>query len=325
MGPHVFTAMSAFGAVLASEMPSDGLVFVELFTDINILPCHNANVEPGNASSSLTWDKATKDLGSKGYTPALRKTVRSFHEKVSSLYTDGKEAIPGQKIAAFKSAGEWTGEEGRDGRRQRIEEKLLTAKISAVAAIESRLPVGSKLRLLALNMLDRTYNWYVVLHRHLDAELVRLTQMKLDKEALLVLLSEEVIILFTLVHNIRKRGLEFSLACDPLDYMVQCIWLTIEIHGVMEEIIKHGISANGAINAAFLRFLTLQVAISASSSGSKGDGKIESWRQKLMDDIVKATAVAAEAKNVANGAQALANKAKESINNLFLKNKDLKK
>ena len=76
---------------------------------------------------------------------------------------------------------------------------MLTAKIAAVAAIESKLPGGSKLRLLALNMVDRTYNWYVDLHRHLDAELVRLTQMKLDSEALLVLLLEEVIIMYTLM------------------------------------------------------------------------------------------------------------------------------
>jgi len=60
-------------------------------------------------------------------------------------------------------------------------------------------------------MVDRTYNWYVLLHRHLDAELVRLTQMKLDSESLLVLLSKEVIIMFSLVQNIRKKGLEFSL------------------------------------------------------------------------------------------------------------------
>ncbi len=40
---------------------------------------------------------------------------------------------------------------------------------------------------------------------------MRLTQMKLDLESLLVLLSEEVIIMFSLVQNIRKKGLEFSL------------------------------------------------------------------------------------------------------------------
>jgi hypothetical protein len=322
MGSHIFTSMNALEVVLVDEMPADGLMFVELFVDINIMPCHNANVDPGNASSLLTWDKATKDMSLKGYTAAARKVVRSFQEIVSSLYTDGKEALPGQKIAAFKTAGEWTGEEGRDGRRQRIEEKLLTARIAAVAAIESKLKDGSKLRMLALTMVDKTYNWYVVLHRHLDAELVRLTQMKLDSESLLVLLSEEVIIMFTLVHNIRKKGLEFSLACDPLAYMVQCVWLTIEIHGVMDEMIKHGISSNSAINAAFVRFLTKQVAVTA---GTKADNKLEGWQKKITDDTAKAVTVATEAKNTANGAQVLANKAKEDIKNLYVKNKDLKK
>jgi hypothetical protein len=301
------------------------LIFVELFVDINTMPCHNAKVNPGNASSLLTWDKATKDMSLKGYTAAARKVICSFQERVSSLYTDGKEALPGQKIAAFKTAGEWTGEEGRDGRRQHIEEKLLTARIAAIAAIESKLKAGSKLRSLALSMVDKTYNWYVVLHRHLDAELVRLTQMKLDSESLLVLLSEEVIIMFTLVHNIRKKGLEFSLGCDPLEYMVQCIWLTIEIHGVMEDMIKHGISSNSAINAAFVRFLTKQVAVTAGASTGKAEGKIETWRQKLTDDTAKAVTTATDAKNVANGAQVLANKVKEDIKILYAKNKELKK
>jgi hypothetical protein len=175
-------------------------------------------------------------------------------------------------------------------------------------------------------MVDRTYNWYVVLHRHLDAELVRLTQMKLDSESLLVLLSEEVIIMFSLVHNIRKKCLEFSLVCDPLEYMVRCIWLTIEIHGVMEEMIKHGISANSAINAAFVRFLTKQVAVTAGASGSKADGKADStWKQKMTADAAKAVTVASEAKNIANGAQTLANKVREDLKSLYVKNTDLKK
>jgi hypothetical protein len=322
LGSHTFTSMGVLESVLTNEMPGGGLVFVELFVDINILPCHNPNFDPGNASSLLTWDKATKDMSLKGYAPAARKTVRSFHEIVSALYTDGKEAIAGQKIAAFKSKAEWIGEDGRDGRRQRIEEKILTARIAAVSAIESRLPVGSKLRSLAINMVDRTYNWYVVLHRHLDAELIRLLQMNLDVEALLVLLSEEVIIMFTLIHNIRKKGLEFLMTVAPLDYMVRCIWLTIEIHGAMEDMIKHGLSSNGAINAAFVRFLTKQVAVTAAG---KADSKVESWKQKLTDEMGKAVVVSNEAKASAKEALTVANKAKEDVKSLFSKNKDLKR
>ena len=84
LGSHTFTSMSVLESVLTNKMPLSGLVFVELFVDINILPCHNPNLDPGNASSMLTWDKATKDMSLKGYAPAARKTVRSFHEIVSS-------------------------------------------------------------------------------------------------------------------------------------------------------------------------------------------------------------------------------------------------
>jgi hypothetical protein len=111
--------------------------------------------------------------------------------------------------------------------------------------------------------------------------------------------------------------------------MVRCIWLTIEIHGVMEEMIKHGISSNSAINAAFVRFLTKQVAVTAGTSVSKADGKAESkaesWRQKVSADTAKALTVAAEAKNIANGAQVLANKVRDDVKNLYAKNTDIKK
>jgi hypothetical protein len=59
-------------------MPTDGLVFVKLFVDINTMPCHNVNNDPGNSLSLLTWDKATKDMSLKGYTAAARKVIRSF-------------------------------------------------------------------------------------------------------------------------------------------------------------------------------------------------------------------------------------------------------
>jgi hypothetical protein len=171
-------------------------------------------------------------------------------------------------------------------------------------------------------MVDRTYNWYVVLHQHLDAELICLLQMNLDAEALLVLLSEEVIIMFTLVHNIWKKGLEFAMTVFPLDYMVRCIWLTIKIHGVMEDMIKHGLSSNGAINAAFVRFLTKQVAVTAAG---KLDSKVESWKQKLTDEMGKAVVVSNEAKASAKEALTVANKAKDDVKTLFIKNKDIKR
>ena len=266
-GSHVLTSMSALEIVIRSELLGGlvgGLMCIELFPDPNILLCHNPSVEPGSASTSLSWEKATKEMSLKGYAPTAHKVVHIFNKIVAPIYLDGNEAIAGQKIAAFKTEGNWTGVDGLDGLRQRGEAKIITARGAAITAIESKLPIGSKLRELSLEMVAKTFNWYIVLHRHLDAELLRLTQMHLKTDALLVLLSEEVIIMFILIHNIQKKGVEFSLSGDPVEYMVQCIWLTIEIHGVMDDMIRHSLSANGAINAAFVRFLTKQVAVTAS-------------------------------------------------------------
>ena len=112
---------------------------------------------------------------------------------------------------------------------------------------------------------------------------------------------------------------------DPHDYMVRCIWITIKIHGVMEEMIKHGLSSNGDINAAFVRFLTKQVAVTAVSAAGKPDSKAESWKQKLTDDMGKATVASNDAKASAKEALTVANKIKEDVKTLFIKNKDLKR
>ena len=115
VGTFAFSSMSALDALVSAELPILGLSLFDLFVDIGSLHCHNPNVEPGNTASSISWDKATKAMGIKGYGESPRKVLRSYHEPVCSLYTDGKDAVPGTTIAAFKTAGQWLGEGGRDG------------------------------------------------------------------------------------------------------------------------------------------------------------------------------------------------------------------
>ena len=305
LGAISFPSLSVLESVVGAELQLGGLMCFELFVDCSTVHCHNANVDPGNSSSTLSWDKATKEMGGKGYGATPRKMVRAVNEHVSSLYTDGKEAIAGNKIAAFTSSHEWSGEDAREGRRVRVEDKIASAIISARASIEAKLPATSVLRELALAMLSKTEAWFVVLHRHLDTELQRLGQIQLDKDALLVLLSEEVIILFNLVHNVRKKGLEFSLTCDFTDFMARWIWLTLEIHGVMDNMIRDGISSNGVISSAFIRFLTKQIALTAAS-GAKPDSKGDAWKHKMESEVAKAVAAGTEAKSAVKNAQQVA-------------------
>jgi hypothetical protein len=303
VGSFSFGSIQELDDLVTAEMPAGGWFAFELFVDHSTLPCHNSNYDPGNSTSSIEWSKATKDMGQKGYSDPARKTVRSVNEAVSALYTGGKEAIAGSVIASFKTSGAWAGERGRDGQRHKIEEKINTAKMAVIASINGRLPVGSKLQQLALLLVELSVSWYVELHRHLDNDLQRLTQMGLEKEAVLVLLSEEIIILFTLIHNVRKKGQEFSTSTDPKTFMVQWIWLTLECHSAMEAEIRNGISSSGAINSAFVRFLTNQLAVMSKSGGGGTDSKWDSWKSKWEGKINDAVAAAGQAKADAKASQ----------------------
>lgn len=319
VGSFTFGSIKDLEDLIRSELPAGGPFAFELFVDISTLLCHNSNFDPGNSTSSIEWNKATKEMANKGFSDTARKLVRSVHEPVSALYTNGKEAIAGSVVAAFKTSGTWTGVGGRDGQRHKIEEKVNTAKMSAIASINARLPIGSTLRALALFLVDRAVLWYTDLHRHLDNDLQRLTQMGLDKEAVLVLLSEEIIILYTLVHNVRKKGQEFTVSCDPMDFMVQCVWITLECHGAMDDEIKNGISSSGAINSAFVRFLTNQLAGMAKAGGGGADSKWDAWKQKWEGKINDAVVSSGQAKADAKASQAESTANKKATEALAVK------
>ena len=281
----------------------------DVFVDVSTMHIQNANVDPGNAASLLDWNKATKEMAGT-YSVAQRKYVRAIIQPVSSLYTDGKEVFPGGLAAAFKTAATWTGSNGRHGSRHKIEDQNNTARLAVLASIDAQLARGSVLHALALHLVERTTSWNVELHRHIDAELNRLTQMGLPKEAVLVLLTEEVLILFKLVHNVRKTGQAFSMATDPKDFMLQCLWVTLGCHAAMEEGVKNGISTNGAINSAFVSFLTEAVT---KVTGGSVDSKLENWKATLERKVNEAVEMAKQAKTNAAAAQGGVEKLKTDL------------
>ena len=87
-------------------------------------------------------------------------------------------------------------------------------------------------------MVERTNLWIHAVHRHLDEELGKLTQMGIPEGEVLVLLSEEIIIMFLMIHDIRKQRMEFTLKGKHVEYMVRCIWLTLQAHAVMDGFVK---------------------------------------------------------------------------------------
>jgi hypothetical protein len=148
--------------------------------------------------------------------------VVSYNQQHAFFYTDGKPATAGTRITAFKTAETWRGDGGLDGRRHEIERTLKTAALVTRTTIDEKLPGrGGKLREVALSMIDRTLAWFNTVHRHLDAELLQLLQLHISEDECLILLSEEIIIMFLMIHDIRKQRMEFTLKGKRVEY-TQC-------------------------------------------------------------------------------------------------------
>jgi hypothetical protein len=138
------------------------------------------------------------------------------------LLHNGKPTIAGTRITTFKMAETWRKDGGLDS-RHKIERSLKTAALVARTTIDEKLPGHGKLREAALSMIDRTLAWFNTVHPHLDAELLQLAQLHISEDKCLILLSEEIIIMFSMIHDIRKQRMEFTLKRKRVEYMVRCI------------------------------------------------------------------------------------------------------
>jgi hypothetical protein len=120
----------------------------------------------------------------------------------------------------------------------------MSSYFAATSSLEYKLPAGSQLGQLALRMLEDTLNWFTTVFKHLDSEFVRLTQVKISEEETLILLSEEVIIMFDRFYAIRRMRMDFTVHGLRVEYMVRCIWLSMEVHMVMDEFDANGMKYN---------------------------------------------------------------------------------
>jgi hypothetical protein len=119
-----------------------------------------------------------------------------------------------------------------------------TAADGVRAAIAGKLPAGCQLAQLALRMLEHTQSWFLTVHKHLDVELTKLTQMKTPPNDALILLSEEIIIMFGRFYAICHKCMDFVVKGRQVEYMVWCIQLTLQVHMVMDDFVKERMRYN---------------------------------------------------------------------------------
>jgi hypothetical protein len=212
-----------------------------------------------------------------------------------------------------------------DGRRNKIKTSAATSAEIARGWISDKLPTGGKLAPLALKMMDRTVEWVHTVHKPLDMELSRLTQHHISKEESLILLLEEVIIVYARIHDIQKHLMEFTTHVNKVDYMVQCIWVTLQVHRVMQEFVQEdSLKSHPAIGSAFIWFLTKQTGNNVALGVGVQLGKLTESVSRI-ENLAKtadlaakdAAKVAKEANTCSSAANTSAEKAKDNLKTLY--------
>ncbi len=184
-----FTSESQVREVVIKDCPEGGAF--EVFLDAMLLWCCNLAYSP-----VPNWEKTTRAM-EEDYSSTARKVVASYYQMHCWWYSEGKPVVAGKVMAAFKNAGKWNGLSGMDVRRHKIETSATTSAEIVKMWVTDKLPSDGKLAPLALKMIDRMVEWIHTVHKHLDLEYTKLTQQHILEEDALILLSEELIIMFT--------------------------------------------------------------------------------------------------------------------------------
>jgi hypothetical protein len=200
------------------------------FVDPMIIFCFNPSYVP-----IAGWETFTKAMEKSGNYPVTdRKVFASFNAHHSHWFSEGKTVVVGKMLQAFVSKDKWQGTGGMDGQRVEMEISLDIAAAGIWTVVEDKLPERSLLSQLAIRLLEHTLQWFLTVFKHLDAEFMCLTQVKILEEETLILLSEEVIIMYDHIHAIRHKHMDFRVNRLCVEHMVRCIWIAMQVHMVMD-------------------------------------------------------------------------------------------
>jgi hypothetical protein len=318
-GQHTFTSEFQVLQVAMLECPQ-GNAF-GLFVDPISIFCHNALYSPCGS-----WQKDTKAMEVSGLMSITnQKVVASYNLNNSWWFSKGKPSMAGKVIRAFATAEKWQGMGGMIGHCEEIENSFKAAGDCVRQAICDKLPKGDKLALLAICMLEHTQGWFQKVHKHLDSELTKLSQMGISLEDSLILLSEEVIIMFERFYSIRHKRMDFMVKGSRVEYMVRCIWLTLQVHVIMDEFVCNGLKYNSAISAVFMRFLMRQIESNVGVGLGRQLTTMEERLKSAENTAKEAIKEAKEASKLAALAGTSADSVKTGLTKLYANNSTLKK
>jgi len=297
--------------------PALAFELARLFVEVVTAYAHQNSIK-------VVEDQASKEKKFK-HSPVSGDYSRQFflllNVKHMSIFTCLKAVIVDKKLGAFDTLQTWFGVGGRGGRLQENTEILTEIAEKHNQAVNDLLTPGSDLALLARSMMATTQTFATTWHAFILAESQRLPEVGFSKEAILLLLSAQVVAIMAELQKVRVKYPSWSAGMDSFKCLTDVIWIAIKTHEVMEDMTQTGFAAHPAIVSTFMQHLTKQAVksnVGKLIDDLKADFKKDASALKtsVSADIAKAKKeVISDTKNYVN----------DNIQNLIRKNPTLKK
>ena len=257
--------------------------------------------------SDPSYKSDIKNLVAQGIShPSDQRYLSTFSRPYPPGYTKGDDAEVGRTLTCFKKEQLWDGTGGLDGFKAKIGQSLKRASQAAKVYIKANIPPSSPLYELAMDMVTRSMDFHSTFHTHVDNEKAKLQQMGIDAAEVMLLISEQFILIFNDFYTVRQNLFDFVDGMDAVDHLTRVIWVTCKAHMAMDSYLVNGLMFHQIIASSFVRFLTRQL-------GQQSQAKIES----LIRQVATIKTDASEGKKVANAQ-------KVRLDNLFTANSTLK-
>ena len=265
LGQFSYPSEASLGAIIRKEGVRNGKSCMAAIVDPISIFVHD--VETATSSLGQGWSDIAKSMRASGIdTEVDRYLVQSCSRRNVPAYHKGTDAPkPGDVITVLTSMDTWNGEGGRDGAAQTIMNALDSAMTKLSKHIEDYTPDNSELQRLANYCATKARTFHSAIHDHVRSEMIKLVQMGVPESESLILLSEQILLIFNRFFEQRKLILQHREGMDMADFTTRVVWVTLKTQVVAAEFLADGIRNHQLTGNAFLRFLTKQTGQNVST------------------------------------------------------------
>jgi hypothetical protein len=215
---------------------------------------------------------------------SCQKTIFSFERQYPPGFetNEGGTVKDGDTFPVFKSKKVWVGSDGRSGARAKYLAKVDTAAERAIAYV-MRYTKAGPLRELCLEMIRISQRFWTALYDYLNNDLERLLQFGIVEKECLVLVSEQMQIVFEQVFIKRMMMPEFSVVPGTkvsFEYAAQICFFTLQAHTAMADFTEKKFTGHGLLGNTFIRFLARQCG---NSSAAAFESRLAAVEKKVKD------------------------------------------